>query len=164
MSNAVKAQSWLFNVNLARSVSKNPTIVWRQIEPAETVDKGQFVVLNGNNIEEAGNADTELFGVAAASGDGDDPLRNVIPVYAGDLNNIFEGKVTGDISATEFPFICNHVIDHGAADETRVDTETTVTNTLLCIGPVPGDTLDDTVNNPRVYFYIHRSEYNLLVT
>lgn len=164
MSNAVKAQSWLFNVNLARSVSKNPTIVWRQVEPGETVDKGQFVVLNGNNIQEAANADTELFGVAAADGDGDDPLSNMIPVYAGDLNNIFEGKVNSDISATVFPFNCGHVINHGAADETRVNTTGAGTETLLCIGAVPGDTLDDVVNHPRVYFYIHRSQYNLIIT
>lgn len=157
MSNAKVAKTWPKHFALARSVSKNPTIVYMTIASGNTIEKGMALALSSGEVAEAASTTAQLFGIAAADGDAGDE----IPVYAGDRNNVFRGQVdNADISSQTYPAECDIVEVSG---EHRVDIGASVEDVLLVLGPYEEDDLTDTTDGARVEFQIKRSSYDDLV-
>jgi hypothetical protein len=156
MANAKAAKSWPKHFALARTVSKNPTIVWMTVVSA-AVEKGMALILSSGKVAEAASNSGQIFGIAAADGD----VGDEIPVYAGDRNNVFVGQVdNADISSQTYPFECDLV---EVSNEHRVDVSASVEDVFLVLGPETSDDLDDTTDGARVYFQIKRSSYDDLV-
>jgi len=156
MANAKAAKSWPKHFALAKSRSKNPTIVHKEVVTA-AVEKGMALVLSSGKVEEAASNSAQLFGIALADG----ATEDVIPVAVGDRNNVFIGQVDdADISSTTFPFECDIV---EVSDDHRVDVGASTEDVILVIEPVAEDDLDDTTDGARVYFQIKRSSYDDLV-
>lgn len=156
MSNVTKAKSFTKHFALARTVSKNPTIVWKEVVTA-AVEKGMALIITNGKVSEAISTSGQLFGIAGADG----AVGDVIPVYAGDRNNVFVGQVdNADISAVTYPMECDLV---EVSNDHRVDIGSSVEDVFLVLGPETSDTLDDTDAGARVYFQIKRSQYDDLV-
>lgn len=156
MSNAKAAKSWPTHFALARTVSKNPTVIWMEVVTG-AVEKGMALKLNSGKVDEAASSTGQLFGIAASDGD----VGDVIPVYAGDRNNVFVGQVdNADISSQTYPAECDIV---EVSNEHRVDIGASTEDVLLVLYAESSDDLTDTTDGARVYFQIKRSSYDDLV-
>lgn len=155
MSNAVRAQSWPANFQLAYTKSGgNPVTDWRVCDGA--VHSGAPVVLSTGKVAEAGATSGALYGVALAAGaDGDS-----IPIAVGDRENIFVGQADAKTEDIAPPAECDIV---KSGDDFLIDIGASVEDVIHVIGKPPEDDQTDTTDCGRVYFQIKRSEWDALV-
>lgn len=158
MANATKAESWLESFSVAKTTHGGPAqIAYYTIASGETIRRGDPLVLNAGEVEEAADDSGALLGIAAAAGDAGDE----IPVYVATRETIFVVQADGDISSKTYPFECDIVSDGGTG--WLADIGSSVEDVLHVIEPVPGDDADDTTDPPRVYCQIKRSQWDELV-
>jgi hypothetical protein len=156
MSNTVRAASWLKGFSLAFTKNgTSPIIEWETIASGETIVKGAPVTKASGVISLGATDSGALYGVADADGTAGD----VIPVIVGDENNVFQAQADDDTGGiSNFPLYCDIVQD--ADDYWVVNIGTTTEQVLRVIGKVPEDDEDDATVPGRVFFQIHRSQYN----
>ena len=155
MSNLVAARSWPRGFSFAHNTAGAgaPVLLYKAVAAGETVDHGELVVLNNNDIEAADAADTAVLGVAAADGEAGD----VIPVIAATIENVLIGQCDTSNDALEdydFPMEAA-IIETGGVF--YVDLAGVGEEILHVIGPVPGDDQGDDTVVGRVYFVVKPS-------
>jgi len=156
MGNAQRAKTWFKSFRVAYSKTGSPpVIVWRTT--GEALYEGDPVVIASNSLTEAAATSGALYGICLADTDSGDEA----PVAVADGNTVFVGQADDDTGTlTDLPQLVDIV---EGTDGWKVDVGATTEKVIRVIDYVPGDDTSDTSEPGRLYFQIHRSQWDELV-